>query len=153
MRDSTTDQTFNQHQLTFRQLIVQLAHCIGLHQIPVQAQASDIHNFLGADAVHDALIKRVTQNVYRANCCGHLDAAVSPRATFAALGRIRGELSQCRRADIDQVNLLDTIGWVVRDVFANHHLIPAHDTATELADPQIPKRGQVISITEFTTGY
>ncbi len=125
-------------RLTFRTLMVELAHRIGDHHLPVYAGAADIHAFLGADAVHHELIAQVVRQVYKANRCGHLDAAVTSRPTFAVLGRIRGRLSQCVQSDIDQVNLLDMLGWATREIFANHELLPG-----SFADEPVKKRASV----------
>ena len=130
--------------LTFRVLMTELANRVGDHHIPVNPGAPDIHAFLGADAVHHELVAQIVRQIYKANRCGHLDAAVSSRPTFAVLGRIRGRLSQCGQSDIDQVNLLDTLGWAVREMFANRERIPSGVT-----DEPIKKRA---SIHQLNTG-
>ncbi|MDH3637710.1 MAG: hypothetical protein OES09_04525 [Gammaproteobacteria bacterium] len=131
--------------VTFRTLLVELAHRVGDHHIPVNTGANDIHEFVGVDAVHHELVNQIVRQIYKANRCGHLDAEVSHKPTFAVLGRIRGQLSQCRQSDIDQVNLLDALGWAVREIFANHELIP--NTVT---DEPLESRA---SIHQINPGY
>jgi len=112
MRNSNTSHVDG--PITFRELILHLAREIGRHQIPVHAQAHDIHEFVGSDSVHHELVRDAVRAVYKANRCGHLDAPVYATQTFNALGIIRRRLSQSESTDIDQINLVDNIGWIVR---------------------------------------
>lgn len=101
----------------YRELIGLLAERVGRHQLPLREDASDIKELLCPDAVHYELSKEMLRMIYRRNRCGHLDACVHARPTFEALGEIRSRLSRCRRTDIDQINLLDEIGWSLRQIF------------------------------------
>lgn len=94
----------------FRDLVVHLADRVGRQHIPVNDRADDIHDLLGADAVHHELIKRIVRNVYKKNRCGHLDSIVDADNTFVTLGQIRSELTASQSSDIDQINLVDNIG-------------------------------------------
>jgi hypothetical protein len=81
--------------------------------------------------------------IYRRNGCGHLDARVQPAPTFAALGEIRWRLSRCSDTDIDQINLLDEVGWSLRQIF--HDDARVERKATEMT-PEIiafPRRRAV----------
>lgn len=138
------DSTDCSRPLTFRALMVEIAHRVGDHHIPVYSGAADIHSFVGTDAVHHDLVVQIIRQIYKANRCGHLDAAVASRPTFAVLGRIRGHLSQCGQSDIDQVNLLDTLGWVVREIFTDHELIASGFTEEPTQE--------TASIHQFNTG-
>ncbi len=102
--------------LTFRDLIRHLADEIGRHQIPVRTRATDIHEFIGPDSIHHELVNELVRAIYKANRCGHLDAPVHAAGTFNALGNLRARLSQSNRADVDQINLIDDIGWTVREL-------------------------------------
>lgn len=102
---------------TFRQLLVRLAERIGYHQIPLRSDACEIAEFLEPGAVHHELVKRAVQAIYRANRCGHLDAAVGVTLTFEALGALRGDIIRSGRGDIDQLDLLEKIGAQVAEVF------------------------------------
>ena len=104
-------------QPLFRDLVVHLADRVGRQHIPVNERADDIHGLLGADAVHHELIKRIVRNVYKKNRCGHLDSIVDADSTFITLGQIRGELTASKFSDIDQINLVDSIGEAARRWF------------------------------------
>ena len=43
-------------------------------------------------------------------------------STFTALGEMRQRLNRSPRTDIDQINLLENIGWTVRQIFFSEPL-------------------------------
>lgn len=104
-------------EVSFRALVAWWAESLGRHHIPLREHSNDINNLLAPDAVHHELIQAVVRKVYCANKCGHLGAGVSLEDTFTALGQMRLNLLRCGRADIDQINLLDDIGWHTRQYF------------------------------------
>ncbi len=114
MQDSNS--AHHNSPVTFRHLIRRLADEIGRHHIPVRTGAKDIHEFIGPDSIHHELVNDLVRAVYKANRCGYLDAPVHAAETFNALGQIRGHWSQSGRADVDQINLIDDIGWTVREL-------------------------------------
>ena len=93
------------------------AEHLGRHQVPVDEQAQDIKALMSPDAVHHDLIHEVVRNVYCANRCGHLDAPITLDATFTALGLVQQALLAAKGADVDQMKLLDDIGWSTRCYF------------------------------------
>ena len=101
----------------FRDLVLYLADRIGRQHIPAQDDAADIHHLLSADAVHHELIKNTVRLIYRSNHCGHLDAPVTQDKTFKVLGAIRKELAGSQFTDIDQINLLESVGDACRQWF------------------------------------
>lgn len=105
------------HAVAYRALALALADRVGRHHLPLRDDASDINELLLPDAVHYELSKDMLRMIYRRNRCGHLDARVQPGPTFAALGEIRWRLTRCRTTDIDQVNLLEEVGWALREIF------------------------------------
>lgn len=122
----------------FRQLVIWWADQLGRQHIPLREHTDDINDFLGPDAVHHELAQQIVRAVYRANNCGHLDAAISLDKTFTALGQVRVILINSIRADIDQINLLDNIGWQTSQYFG---LKPTANASTnaevELAPAEI----------------
>jgi len=104
--------------IEYRAFVTRMAELVGRHQVPVNADAADINDILEGDPVHYDLIHEVVRTIYRSGRCSHLDARVRAEAVFNALGGIRGRLLGERRTDIDQVNLLEELGWAARVVFA-----------------------------------
>ena len=101
----------------FRQLVGWWAESLGRHHVPLREHTDDINNFIGPDAVHHEVIQQVVRAVYCANSCGHLDADVTLEDTFTALGEVKTVLLNSPHADIDQINLVDSIGWHTRQFF------------------------------------
>lgn len=94
----------------FKSLVIRLADRVGHHHIPVNNEAQEIADFVGADAVHCELVPKLIRAIYKANKCGYLGAPVSAEATFDALGKIHGELLRSRHTDLDQLRLLQQLG-------------------------------------------
>ena len=113
----TRKKSFENDSARFRELVVWWADRLGRQHIPLREHTDNINDFLAPDAVHHELIQRVVRAVYRANNCGHLDAVVSLENTFTALGHVRVGLADSTRADIDQINLLDNLGWHTNQYF------------------------------------
>ncbi len=72
---------------------------------------------LSPDAVHHELIQEIVRTVYCVNHCGNLGAKITMEDTFTALGRVRMKLLKSEQSDVDQINLLDNIGWYTRQYF------------------------------------
>jgi len=114
--------------MTFRELFIELADRVGRQHLPVCDDVNEISDFLGQDAVHHDLARTVVRNVYKANRCGFLDAAVDARTTLDALGAVQGDVLRNESADLDQVALMQTLG---REVAA---LLPLDKTAADGPD-------------------
>lgn len=135
------------HSAGFRDLVLYLADRIGRQHIPAQDNAVDIHALLGADAVHHDLIKDTVRRIYRANRCGHLDADISRDETFVVLGEIRKQLASSQFTDIDQINLLESVGDACRLWFqGSRHGEAQSQTVTEDATAAMPETAKVIPL-------
>ena len=122
------------HSGNFRSLIAWWSERLGEHHVPLRRRTDSIHDLLDHDAVHHDLIKAIVRRVYRENRCGHLDAPVSLAATFTALGSIRCQLISEDSADIDQVDLMDSIGWHTRQYFAWLESLPESRSGASTTD-------------------
>lgn len=115
----TDDQVFDGcQQIEYRDLMSRLADLVGRHQLPVRADAADINDILDGDPVHYELVRELVRSIYRSSRCGHLDDEVRAETVFNTLGGIRGRLLAEGDTDIDQVNLLEELGWAARTLFA-----------------------------------
>lgn len=106
------------HRIEYRELMTRLADLVGRHQLPIKPDAADINEILEGDPVHYELARDVVRSIYRSNRCGHLDAKVRAEIVFNSLGDIRGRLLADRETDVDQINLIEELGWASRLVFA-----------------------------------
>lgn len=113
------NEPFNDCQrIEYRDLMVRLADLVGHHQLPVNRDAEDIHDFLDGEPVHRELAREVVRTIYRGGRCSHLDAKIRAETVFNSLGGIRGQLLADRDTDVDQINLLEELGWASRVLFA-----------------------------------
>lgn len=115
---SDTEVFDNCHRIEYRALMTRLAEFVGHHQLPVKADAADINDFLDGDPVHSELVREVVRAIYRSGRCSHLDAEVRAETVFNSLGGIRGRLLADGDTDVDQINLLEELGWASRALFA-----------------------------------
>lgn len=104
--------------IEYRELMTRLADLVGRHQLPIKTDAADINDILDGDPIHYELVRDVVRSIYRSARCGHLDAKVRAEAVFNSLGDLRGRLVADRETDIDQINLLEELGWASRLVFS-----------------------------------
>ncbi|MGA8261765.1 MAG: hypothetical protein WB783_16260 [Arenicellales bacterium] len=111
--------------IEYRELMTRLAELVGRHQLPIKPDAADINEILDGDPVHYELVRDVVRSIYRSSRCGHLDAKVRAEAVFNSLGDIRGRLVADRETDVDQINLLEELGWASRLVFSTTPPDPA----------------------------
>ncbi|MBS1270216.1 MAG: hypothetical protein MAG794_01171 [Gammaproteobacteria bacterium] len=113
------NETFNDcRRIEYRQLMTRLAEAVGRHQLPVKTDATDINDILDGDPVHYGLVHEVVRAIYRSGRCHTLDAEVRAETVFNSLGGVRGRLLAERETDIDQINLLEELGWASRVLFA-----------------------------------
>lgn len=105
-------------QIEYRRLMTRLSDLVGRHQLPINPEADDINEILDGDPVHYDLARQVVRAIYRSGHCGHLDAEIRAETVFNSLGDIRGRLLAESDTDVDQVNLLEELGWASRVLFA-----------------------------------
>ena len=101
----------------FRELIAWWTEHLGRHHIPLREHFDDINDMLSPDAVHHELIQEIVRTVYCVNHCGNPGAKITMEDTFTALGQVRTKLLKSAQSDVDQINLLDNIGWYTRQYF------------------------------------
>ena len=104
--------------MTFRQFIHHLAERIGLHQIPVIIDATEIRHFLSPDAVHHELVTTLVRNIYKKNGCGHLDARIDSERTRATMGAMRASVLAEKDTDICRHRLINQLCDYTNEVLA-----------------------------------
>ena len=110
--------TNHRQKMTFRQYIQQLAMKIGLHQIPVVLDATEIRHFLAEDAVHHDFVTTLVREIYKNNMCGHLDAAIDRKKTLSLLGNTRTTQLAETKADICRIRLINQLCEVSSEILA-----------------------------------
>lgn len=112
------EQVNSTNKMTFRHFIQLLAEKVGRHQIPVVPDANEIRYFLAEDAVHHQLVKALVRDIYKTNCCGHLDAIIDPAKTISLLGTLRSALLTENDTDICRVRLMNQLCEVSRTILS-----------------------------------
>lgn len=131
----TDTETFdNWRGIEYRELMTRLAEVVGRHQLPINTDAADINEILDGDPVHYELARDVVRSIYRSGRCSHLDAKVRAEAVFNSLGGIRGRLLADHQTDVDQINLLEELGWATRLVFSTTPIEPTRTSGRDSDD-------------------
>lgn len=115
---SDTEAFSNCHRIEYRVLMTRLAEFVGHHQLPIKPDAADINDILDGDPIHNELVREVVRSIYRSSRCSHLGGEVRAETVFNCLGGIRGRLLADGDTDVDQINLLEDLGWASRALFA-----------------------------------
>lgn len=115
---SNTEAFSECRRIEYRALMTRLAELVGHHQLPINRDADDINDILDGEPVHCDLARDVVRAIYRSGRCSHLDDKVRAETVFNSLGGIRGRLLADGDTDVDQINLLEDLGWASRVLFA-----------------------------------
>ncbi len=127
-------------KMTFRQYIHHLAKKIGLHQIPVILDASEIRYFLTEDAVHHDFVTTLVRDIYKKSLCGHLDAAIDNRKTMSLLGKVRTALLAENNADICRVRLMNQICEISSEILTSEY---QREPVSNSAQEELPERVKI----------
>ncbi len=122
----------------FRNLAISLSNSVGEHQISVVRDAMHPNALISSEAVHYELVKKIFRHIYRANRCYHLNAPIDCNTTFDVLGKIHAELVDSDKSDIDQIQLLRSIGEAARLFFETHDSCPPVSTSEARTSSVIP---------------
>ncbi len=117
--------------MTFRQYIQLLAKKIGMHQIPVVSDASEIRHFLAEDGVHHDFVTALVRDIYKKNACGHLDASLDIRKTLNLLGTARANLLARRNTDICRVKLMNQLCELSSEILTGCEQSKKHELFVE----------------------
>lgn len=115
-------------KVCYRTLMLKLADWVGHHHLPIRNDAVDIHQILEGEPIHNKLVQDIVRSIYRLNHCNHLDDWVDTEIVFDALGEIRERLLDHTSTDIDQINLLEEMGWAMRSLFSTIDSMPKQRT-------------------------
>ncbi|GMR05949.1 MAG: hypothetical protein BMS9Abin25_0528 [Gammaproteobacteria bacterium] len=126
--------------MTFRQYIHQLAKKIGLHQIPVVLDATEIRYFLAEDAVHHEFVTTLVRDIYKKSFCGHLDAVIDNKKTMSLLGMVRAALLAENKTDICKIRLMNQFCEISSEILTcEYQREPVADSAQE----ELPERVKI----------
>ena len=129
-------------KMTFRQYIHHLAKKIGLHQIPVVLDATEIRYFLSEDAVHHYFVTALVRDIYKKSLCGHLDAVIDNKKTLSLLGMVRAALLAENNTDICRVRLMNQFCEISGEILTCEY---QRESVANSAPDELPER---VALTE-----
>ena len=113
--------------MNFKELLAQLEERLGYHQFPVNPAATNIKNVFEGSPLHHDMMTRLMRAIYVSNACHRLTDPVNLDRTLQALTPIRQESLRASTADVDLYRLLDELGVVLNEIFAEK-LVPEKTT-------------------------
>jgi hypothetical protein len=116
--------------VSFIELFCFLENRLGYHQFPVYAQAKEISELFESSAAHHELVVRLARDIYKANHCQKLAWEIDKVKTEAVLTRIRLDILNGNKTDIDLYHFIEDICVAVYEFF----------TGTEHDTPSIAQR-------------
>lgn len=103
--------------MTFQELLLELEHRLGYHQLPVNAMARGIRDVFESSPVHQELMTELVRAIYAENRCSKLSDPVTRDETFAAFAPIRLATLRSERCDVDTHHLLEELCVAFEQVF------------------------------------
>jgi hypothetical protein len=106
--------------MTFLELVQELEHRLGSHQLPLRRRARGLSDLIDDGALHPDLMRRLLRELYVANRCRQLADPVSQTITLDVLGSIRFEVLESPSSDIDLCRTIEEFCAAVTALFAEH---------------------------------
>lgn len=103
--------------MTFQELLIELEHRLGYHQLPVNAFARGIKDVFESSPVHQELMTQLVRAIYAENRCRRLTDPVTRDRTFAAFAPIRLATLRSPKCDVDTHRLLEELCIAFEQVF------------------------------------
>ncbi len=126
--------------MTFRQYIHHLAKKIGLHQVPVVLDATEIRYFLAEDAVHHEFVTMLVRDIYKKSLCGHLDAVIDNKKTMSLLGMVRADLLAENNTDICKIRLMNQFCEISSEILSPEY---QREPVADAAQEELPERVKI----------
>lgn len=116
--------------MSFIELFSFLENRLGYHQFPVNAQARELFELFESSAAHHELVVRLAREIYKTNHCQKMSWEIDQTKTEAVLSRIRLDILNGNKTDIDLYHFIEDICVAVYEFF----------TGTEHDTPSIAQR-------------
>lgn len=103
--------------MTFQELLFELEHRLGYHQLPVNSIARGIKDVFESSPVHQELMTQLVRAIYAENRCQRLADPVTRDRTFAAFAPIRLATLRSEKCDVDTHHLLEELCVAFEQIF------------------------------------
>lgn len=97
-----------------------LSDNIGSSRLPVNRQASDIHQFIISQDDQLGFMKQVIRNCYQSCQCHNLQSTINIETMLDVLGETAYQLTQQNKDDLVMIELLEEIGWLLVQAYGQH---------------------------------
>ncbi|MDH5649628.1 MAG: hypothetical protein OEY67_08225 [Gammaproteobacteria bacterium] len=105
--------------MTFLELLIQLEHRLGYHQLPINVNAKDIRDIFDSSPVHGTLAVRVVREIYKINTCQKTADVVDYNKTNNALIPIRLDILRSQKTDVDAFVFMDDLCHAVKEILTH----------------------------------
>ena len=104
---------------SFLTLFQRLQCDLGEAALPLNPEAQLPQELIQSQALHPDLSKNAATLIFKYNCCGNLLDPVSLYPTLDALGSLKAQIVQSRRADIDAIRFIEDMGRLTTLLLSN----------------------------------
>ena len=95
--------------MSFIELFTFLENRLGYHQFPVNAEARELSELFESSAAHHEWVVRLAREIYKTNHCQKMDWEIDQARTEAVLSRIRLDILDGNKTDIDLYHFIEDV--------------------------------------------
>ena len=103
--------------MNFIELFKHLESQLGYHQFPVNDAARDLPELFESSASHHELVVRLARDIRKANRCQTMESPIAQDKTEQALSRIRLEILEGKKTDIDLYHFIEDVCVAINQYF------------------------------------
>ena len=104
---------------SFLTLFQKLQSDLGEAALPLNPETQLPQELILSQALHPDLSKNAATLIFKYNCCGNLQDPISLYPTLDALGSLKAQILQGRRADIDAIRFIEDMGRLVTQLLSD----------------------------------
>ena len=119
---------------SFLTLFQRLQSELGEAALPLYPEAQVPRDLILSQALHPELSKDAATLIFKYNCCGNLLDPNSLYPTLDALGSLKAQILQGRRADIDAIRFIEDMGRLVTQLLSDPDMQSMDETDKPLTE-------------------
>ena len=117
---------------SFLTLFQKLQSDLGEAALPLNLEAQLPQELILSQALHPDLSKNAAMLIFKHNSCNNLLDPISLYPTLDALGSLKAQILQGRRADIDAIRFIEDMGRLVTQLLSDQDMQSMDGTETPL---------------------
>ena len=119
---------------SFLTLFQKLQSDLGEAALPLNLEAQLPQELILSGALHPDLSKNAATLIFKYNGCGNLLDPISLYPTLDALGSLKAQFLQDRRADIDAIRFIEDMGRLVMQLLSDPDMQSMDETEKPLTE-------------------